>query len=120
MAKVTLEAAKKKALAEYGTRIKAKGSKAGEAIIRKYEKKFPDFRKWAYAVGIMLRSDELIREHLTICQKKMPKLLKVQLSGKATKDQKVMLLDHLTSCLWCLGVFKYELTTQRLKRLRKR
>ncbi len=54
----------KKALAEYGSTIKSKGARAGEPVIKKWEKKIPNFKKWAYAVGIMLRSDELLKEAL--------------------------------------------------------
>ncbi len=57
-----MEALLKTALAEYGSTIKEKGSRAGEPIIKKWEKKFQDFRRWAYAVGIMLRCDELLKE----------------------------------------------------------
>lgn len=59
-----LDAAKKKALREYGKKIKEKGSRAGEPIIQKHLKIWPDFRQWAYALGIMLRSDELLAEAL--------------------------------------------------------
>ncbi len=55
------EAVLKAALKEYGSIIKAHGSRAGEAVIEKHQKKLPDFRRWAYGLGIMLRSDELMR-----------------------------------------------------------
>jgi hypothetical protein len=48
------------ALAEYGRVIKADGWKAGEKLITEYEKKFTDFRKWAYALGISLRAKEIL------------------------------------------------------------
>ena len=48
------------ALAEYGRTIRRDGWRAGEAIIEKYELEIPEFRRWAYALGIMLRADELL------------------------------------------------------------
>lgn len=50
------------ALAEYGRTIQANGWKAGEPVIEKHEKSFQDFRRWARALGIMLRADELLEE----------------------------------------------------------
>lgn len=58
-------AEKKRAMAEYGRTIKEHGSRAGEPVIEKWEKKIPDFRRWAYALGIMLRSDELLEERVS-------------------------------------------------------
>ena len=52
----------KRALAEYGTAIKADGWDAGEKLIGKYDKEFPEFRKWAYALGIMLRAKEILEQ----------------------------------------------------------
>jgi hypothetical protein len=52
----------KDALADYGRTIRAKGWQAGEPLIRKHERRFVDFRKWAHALGIMLRAEELLDE----------------------------------------------------------
>lgn len=41
----------KVALARYGRTIKARGWRAGEPLIVKGEAEFPDFRRWAYALG---------------------------------------------------------------------
>lgn len=49
-----------RALTEYGRIIKRDGWKAGEPIIDRYEHTIPDFRRWAYALGIMLRAEELL------------------------------------------------------------
>lgn len=57
-----MKEALKKALAEYGTTIKACGWKAGEAVIRRYEGKIKDFRRWAHALGIMLRAEEILEQ----------------------------------------------------------
>lgn len=48
------------ALAEYGRTIKENGWKAGELLIVAGEKKFKDFRRWAYALCIVLRTKELL------------------------------------------------------------
>ncbi len=56
------ETALKAALAEYGSTIKNHGSRAGEVVIEKHQKQLPGFRRWAYGLGIMLRSDVLLRE----------------------------------------------------------
>lgn len=48
------------ALAEYGRAIKKDGWKAGEPIIDRHERKILEFRRWAYALGIMLRAEELL------------------------------------------------------------
>lgn len=50
----------KAALADYGQKIKRDGWEAGENLITKGEKQWKDFRKWAYALGIMLRAEELL------------------------------------------------------------
>lgn len=55
-----MEEAMRLALVEYGRTILAQGCKAGEAIIEKNETRFPDFRKRAHALGIMLRTRELL------------------------------------------------------------
>lgn len=53
-------------LATYGQTVVEKGWKAGEPLINEGEKLFPEFRKWATAVGIMLRVQELV-EGCPIC-----------------------------------------------------
>lgn len=50
----------KAALTEYAEAIKANGHAAGEPIIVKYEEQYADFRRWANAVALMLRADELL------------------------------------------------------------
>ena len=45
----------KEAIAEYGRVLRKEGSHAAEDIIEKYQDKYPDFGKWAYALAIMLR-----------------------------------------------------------------
>lgn len=54
------------ALAQYGRAIRKDGWKAGEPLIEKYEKRFKDFKRWAYALGIMLRANELLEEENTV------------------------------------------------------
>lgn len=49
-----------RALAEYGRTIQRDGWRAGEPIIDQYERTIPDFRRWAYALAIMLRAEELL------------------------------------------------------------
>ncbi len=51
-----------KALRHYGKTIKTHGWRVGEPLIKKYSRKFPEFKRWAYALGIMLRADELLDE----------------------------------------------------------
>lgn len=48
------------ALAEYGKTIRRDGWRSGEPIIDRYERTIPDFRRWAYALGIALRAEELL------------------------------------------------------------
>lgn len=48
------------ALTRYGRTIKRNGWQAGEPIIEKESKRFRDFRKWAMALGIMLRAQEIL------------------------------------------------------------
>ena len=48
------------ALAEYGWTIQRDGWRAGEPVIERYERKIPEFRRWAHALGIMLRTKELL------------------------------------------------------------
>jgi phage terminase small subunit len=50
------------ALREYGGTIKRKGWKAGEPLIQRYSEKWKNFKKWARALGIMLRAKELLEE----------------------------------------------------------
>lgn len=50
----------KRALFQYGAAIKCCGWDAGEPLIRAGEKRFRDFRRWAYALGILLRAKELL------------------------------------------------------------
>lgn len=53
---------KNEALVEYGRTIRQSGWKAGEPLIRKNSKRWKDFGKWAMALGIMLRAEELLEE----------------------------------------------------------
>ncbi len=50
----------KKALIEYGKTIQRDAWDAGEALIEIHEKRYPEFRKWAYALGVMLRTKEIL------------------------------------------------------------
>lgn len=50
------------ALKEYAVCIKKNGWKAGEPIIEKYKNKYKDFEKWALAIRLMLRADEILKE----------------------------------------------------------
>ena len=50
------------ALKDYAKTIKNQGWKAGESLIEKYKKRFPDFDKWATAMTIMLRLNEMLEE----------------------------------------------------------
>lgn len=50
----------KKALGAYARTILQKGWKAGEPIIEQQERQFKEFRRWAYALGLMLRIKELL------------------------------------------------------------
>ena len=52
----------REALAEYGATIKCSGWKAGDALIEAGEKKWPEFRRWAYALGIVLRANEILED----------------------------------------------------------
>ena len=49
-----------RALAEYGRTIQEDGWRAGELMIERYAREIPDFKRWAYARGIMLRAEELL------------------------------------------------------------
>lgn len=55
-----MQAEMKKALVHYGRTIKLDGWDAGEALIEIHEKHYPEFRKWAYALGVMLRTKEIL------------------------------------------------------------
>jgi hypothetical protein len=57
---VLMDARMKHALLQYGAVIKRRGWDAGEPLIRAGEKRFRDFRRWAYALGILLRAKELL------------------------------------------------------------
>lgn len=50
----------KEALVHYGRTIRREGWMAGEPLIEEYERTIPEFRKWAHALGIMLRAEELL------------------------------------------------------------
>lgn len=56
-----MDAAFHQALKEYGRIIKASGWRAGEPFIEKNERKFKDFRKWARALAVILRTIELLK-----------------------------------------------------------
>lgn len=49
-----------RALAEYGRTIQGDGWKAGEPVIDRYANVIPEFRRWAHALGIALRAEELL------------------------------------------------------------
>lgn len=56
----------KQALACYGRTIKKSGWQAGEPLIEKESRRFKDFRKWATALGIILRAQEILENgHVT-------------------------------------------------------
>jgi hypothetical protein len=55
----------KKALLDYAVVIKREGWEQGERIIEDYEEEIPDFRRWAYAAGILLRAEELLNTKKT-------------------------------------------------------
>jgi hypothetical protein len=57
-----MEKAMKAALVEYARTIKRDGWKAGEPLIRRYSGRWKDFEKWAKALGIMLRTEELFQQ----------------------------------------------------------
>jgi hypothetical protein len=50
----------KRELIEYGRRIQIEGWQIMEPMIWKAEKRWPDFRRWAYALGIVLRAEEIL------------------------------------------------------------
>lgn len=47
-------------LAVYGLTILRDGWRAGEAVVRRGERRWRGFRKWACALGVMLRAKELL------------------------------------------------------------
>lgn len=51
-----------RALALYGATIKEAGWEAGEPLISRFSEEFMNFREMAWAVGIVLRADEIIDE----------------------------------------------------------
>lgn len=51
-----------KALALYGTTIKELGWEAGEPLISRFSEEFLNFREMAWAVGVVLRAEEIIEE----------------------------------------------------------
>ncbi len=57
-----METKMRSALVEYAQTLKKRGWEAADKLIPKYQKLFPDFRKWAYALGIMLRAGEILAE----------------------------------------------------------
>lgn len=61
-AALPVSAAMKKELVKYGRRIKRDGWRAGERIIAQAQKRLPDFAKWAKAIRIMMRTEELLKE----------------------------------------------------------
>jgi hypothetical protein len=50
----------KQALVEYILTVRFLGWDAGEDFIAIHEEAFLDFRRWAYAVAIMIRVDEIL------------------------------------------------------------
>jgi hypothetical protein len=52
----------KQVLTEYALTIRTCGWEAGEEFIAVYEEEYPDFRRWAYALAIVLRIRELLAQ----------------------------------------------------------
>jgi|RhiMethySRZTD1v2_1073278.scaffolds.fasta_scaffold5308472_1 hypothetical protein len=52
----------REALTTYAMKIRKDGWASGETLIETFEEQFPDFRRWAYACGIMLRAEELLKD----------------------------------------------------------
>lgn len=52
----------KAALRAYARTILQDGWDAGEQVIKQHELAFKDFRRWAYALGILLRAREILDE----------------------------------------------------------
>lgn len=55
-----MEEAMHDAVQEYGRTIKRQGWEAGEPLIEKHSLIFNDFKKWARALAMMLRTMELL------------------------------------------------------------
>lgn len=53
----------KQALIEYALTVRACGWQAGEEFISVYQEEYPDFRRWAYALVIVLRIRELLAQN---------------------------------------------------------
>lgn len=51
-----------KALAVYGATIKTSGWEAGEPLIARFSEEFMNFREMAWAVGVVLRAEEIVEE----------------------------------------------------------
>ena len=49
-------------LARDGRIVKRRGWKAGEAFIRRASRRHKDFDRWAHALAIMLRAEELLAD----------------------------------------------------------
>jgi hypothetical protein len=49
-------------LARYGRLIRQDGWESGEPMILEAEKRWPDFRRWAHALAIMLRTEEILND----------------------------------------------------------
>ena len=56
----------KNALKYYSKVVSEKGWRAGKPLIAKYSKRWPGFKKWAKALRIMIRAEELMKG----CKKK--------------------------------------------------
>lgn len=52
----------KNELARYGEAIRRDGWQIGEPMIWEAEKRWPDFRRWAHALAIMLRAEEILND----------------------------------------------------------
>jgi hypothetical protein len=50
----------KSELVEYGRSLSKNGWQIAEPMIWKAEKRWPDFTRWAYALGILLRAEEIL------------------------------------------------------------
>lgn len=53
----------KEALTTYAMKIKKDGWASGEKLIQRFEKRWVEFRPFAYACGIMLRAEEILKEN---------------------------------------------------------
>ena len=54
----------KKALKHYARTIKYKSLRAGEPLLERYKKEFPEFEQLAFAIALMLRTEEILREDI--------------------------------------------------------